>query len=295
MLSCSCIFSAAAHFNRSGGLMITLPMHSSGALTNTTLSSVNQAHTFSVVTADNILSLNTMKKPGNTTGPNQSVTSPQTAGSFRHAPSCQNTNQIPSAQSANGASVTKMPVPVLNNPVLKGQKASLANGTGLRAVEACFGWNVTNAACDVDVSAFLLSQSGKVIGDSWFVFYGQTISPDKSIRFFDRAKNDREMISIDFTKLNPAVQKIAFVLTINEAFEKKLHFGMIQDAYVRIMDAGSNRELIGFRLTETYSNVISMMIGELYRYNGIWKFNAAGNGLARDLAGLCEFYGVQVI
>ena len=146
----------------------------------------------------------------------------------------------------------------------------------------------------MDVSAFLLNNTGKVIGDSWFVFYGQENSPDGSTVFSADQGEDREIISIDFAKLNPDVSKIVFVLTINEAIEKHLNFSMLKDAYIRIMDS-SNSELVSFKMKEYYSNITSMMIGEIYRYNGIWKFNAIGNGVARDLAGLCELYGVQVV
>lgn len=69
---------------------------------------------------------------------------------------------------------------------------------------------------------------------------------------------------------------------------------MLKDAYIRIMDQ-SGKELVSFLMTEYYNNVISMMIGELYLHNDAWKFNAIGNGVAKDLAGLCELYGVQVL
>ncbi len=69
---------------------------------------------------------------------------------------------------------------------------------------------------------------------------------------------------------------------------------MIQDAYIRIFDSSTKTELVSFLMDEYYENVTSMMIGELYKHNGAWKFNAVGNGVARDLAGLCELYGVQV-
>ena len=147
---------------------------------------------------------------------------------------------------------------------------------------------------DVDVSAFLLGSSGKVIGDSWFVFYGQTESPDHSTVFHADGGADREIISVDFTRLDPSVARIVFVLTINEAFEKNLNFGMLEDAYIRIMDPAGT-ELVSFKMDEYYTNVTSMMIGELYLHNGAWKFNAIGNGVAKDLAGLCSLYGVQVI
>ena len=208
----------------------------------------------------------------------------------------QNVQPALTAGQQNTASTPGMPaarpVPPLSNKVQKGQKTLLSN-TALNAVNACFGWNVTDARCDVDVSAFLLGADGKVIGDSWFVFYGQTLSPDQSTRFVEGG-TDREMVQIDFTRLNPQVKKIVFVLTINDALKNRLHFGMLKDAYVRIMDS-SGKELVSFLMTEYYSNVISMMIGELYLHNGAWKFNAIGNGVARDLAGLCELYGVQVV
>ncbi len=84
-----------------------------------------------------------------------------------------------------------------------------------------------------------------------------------------------------------------FVLTIHEALTQKLHFGMIKDAYIRIME--KEKEIASFMMTEYYTNVISMMIGELYLYQGKWKFNAIGDGIAQDLAGLCQWYGVEVI
>lgn len=185
-------------------------------------------------------------------------------------------------------------IPALLCPVQKGQKICLESGSSLTTINACFGWNTLNYQCDVDVSAFLLGADGKVPGDSWFVFYGQTLSPDHSVQFQQSNTIDCEVIKINLKQLNINVKKIVFVLTINDAFEKNLNFGMINDAYIRILNGNNNNELVSFKMTEYYSNVISMMIGEIYMHNGIWKFNAVGNGVARDLAGLCDLYGVQV-
>jgi tellurium resistance protein TerD len=187
------------------------------------------------------------------------------------------------------------PTPTLVNTVQKGQKVPLENGFKLSKIQARLGWKVTNPACDVDVSAFLLGNTGKVIGDDWFVFYGQTASPDNSTTFTLDGKQDKEIIEIDFARLNPNVSKIVFVLTINEALEKKLNFSMVGDAYVRIINSANAVELVSFKMDEYYSSVTSMMIGEIYQHNGNWKFNAIGNGVARDLAGLCKLYGVEVI
>lgn len=181
----------------------------------------------------------------------------------------------------------------------KGQKVNLAdNGQTLTRIKACLGWDVTNGACDLDVSAFLLGADGKVLGDDWFVFYGQTVSPDGSIQHSGDSSGegvgDDEVITINLAAVNANIKKIVFVITINEALERGLNFSMVQNAYVRVVDDTTGRELIRFTLTDYYANVTSMMVGEVYNHNGQWKFNAIGDGVAKDLAGLCEMYGVNV-
>lgn len=193
---------------------------------------------------------------------------------------------------ASCAPPLQMKIPLLEYRMQKGQKVLLPSS--VRRVNVCIGWNSTNSICDVDVSAFLLGDNGRVIGDDWFVFYGQTKSPDGSTFFEMNGNTDREVICVDFEKLNPSVRKIVFVLTIHEAFQKKLNFGMLKDAYIRILNRDDQKELVSFQMTDYYENVISMMIGELYLHNGNWKFHGIGNGAAKDLAGLCGLYGVQV-
>ena len=164
-----------------------------------------------------------------------------------------------------------------------------------KKIKVNFGWNVKNPACDVDVSAFLLSGSGKVVGDDYFVFYGQESSPEKSVLFKNvETANVLEVFDIDTAVLNPAVAKIVFVMTINDALENSLNFSMLKDAYIQIADPLNNTELASFLVEEYYNNINSMMMGEIYLHNGAWKFNAIGNGVNKDLAGLCEFYGVAV-
>ncbi|MBP3880363.1 MAG: TerD family protein [Lachnospiraceae bacterium] len=181
----------------------------------------------------------------------------------------------------------------VEKPVRKGQKVALSMQP-LKSITAYLDWNVKDGRCDIDVSAFLLGENGKVPGDDWFVFYGQPESPDASVRFSDRARTGRQSVHIDFTKISANVKKVTFVLTINEAAEQKLNFSMVKDAVIKIVDDATGTELTGFKMDEYYDNVISMMIGEVYAYKDSWKFNAIGNGVARDLGGLCELYGVQV-
>ena len=194
---------------------------------------------------------------------------------------------------AGGQSNKSITLPSLTKRVSKGQKVPL--NLSSKKIKVNFGWNVKNSACDVDVSAFLLSGNGKVVGDDYFVFYGQESSPEKSVLFKNvETANVLEVFDIDTAILNPAVAKIVFVMTINDALENSLNFSMLKDAYIQIADPLNNTELASFLVEEYYNNINSMMMGEIYLHNGAWKFNAIGNGVNKDLAGLCEFYGVAV-
>lgn len=246
--------------------MVNIPMKTGGAWNKDTLLSVNALKPGQVCNAQNIEGVN--RGPGSGQGRPVPGTPPSLPPQMR--------------------------TPALAHPIQKGQKAPLSSGAPVRQADVRLGWNSTDVRCDVDVSAFLLGENGKVIGDDWFVFYGQTKSPDGSVAFEVDGVTDREVIHVDLEKLNPAVCKIVFVLTIHEALEKGLHFGMLKDAYIRILDRGSRTELVSFPMADYYTNVISMMIGELYLHNGNWKFHGVGNGMAKDLAGLCGLYGVQV-
>lgn len=262
--------------------MINIPMESFGSLNKQTIMTINKKNTQGSKTSRDINSLNNAKSTYSVrTSANNSVSSSRPR------------NTIVNIEALNGT-ISQKSIPPLIKQIQKGQKIPIAHQGLLTNIQARLGWNIRNANCDVDVSAFLLNSTGKVLGDDWFVFYGQKVSPDGSTQFSNDSTQDKEIISIDFTKLNLSVNKIVFVLTINEALEKKLNFSMLKDAYIRIMD-NSNTEIVSFKIEEYYSNITSMMIGEIYLHNGNWKFNAIGNGVAKDLAGLCKLYGVQVV
>ena len=269
--------------------MISIPMKTEGAWNRDTLLSVNTLKPGQVRNAQNIEGVNrrpeAVRRPPAAGTPGGSGALGARTGSGQGAPAGR---PLPETQPA------QKKMPGLVHPIRKGQKVLLSSGAPVRQADVCLGWNSTDARCDVDVSAFLLGENGKVIGDDWFVFYGQAKSPDGSTVFEMDGVTDREVIHVDLTRLNPSVRKIVFVLTINEALEKGLHFGMLKDAYIRILDHAGRTELVSFQMTDYYTNVISMMIGELYLHDGSWKFHGIGNGVAKDLAGLCGLYGVQV-
>ena len=245
-----------------------------------------------VLNSDNVDILNTSyyKKTGNTNTATQTASTPNPAAAGSTTVS-QNTGQAQST--GQNANVRRITLPALSKRVSKGQKVPLTFSSN--KIKVNFGWNVNNSACDVDVSAFLLAGNGKVVGDDFFVFYGQESSPERSVLFKNvEEANVLQVFDIDTSILNPAVQKIVFVMTINDAIEKALNFGMLKDAYIQIVDPVTNAEVASFLVEEYYNNINSMMMGEVYLHNGAWKFSAIGNGVNKDLAGLCEFYGVQV-
>ncbi len=219
--------------------------------------------------------------------------------------SAQNFNQPAQSfnQSAQPAAAAPAPRqrPAGNGVHLKkGQKFNLSQvNPNLSEIQVCLGWDILNQACDLDASAIMLGADNKVVGDDWFVFYGQPTSPDGSITHMCDSTNgagagDDEIININLNKIDQRVQKIAFVVTINEALEKNLNFSMVSNAYVRVVDKSTGGEIAKFMLSEYFATVTSMVVGEVYNKGGQWRFNPVGNGFAEDLAGLCGVYGVNV-
>lgn len=274
--------------------MTNIQMKSSAPFTEQTITSINNIKVQTPLNSKEIHNLN--QTTGMSDNKNSGQTSNQGTINTDNTNTIGNTPVFNNAATVTNTNTTKtMTIPPLIHTTMKGQKIQFFTGGSVQKIKACLGWNVSNPECDVDVSAFMLDSTGKVPGDDWFVFYGQTKSPDGSVIFNEAEKNDRESITIDLNNLSPSVKKIVFVLTINEAYEKKLNFSMIKDAYVRILNYSNNSELVSFKMDEYYENVTSMMIGEVYLHNGNWKFNAVGNGVSKDLAGLCGLYGVQII
>ena len=160
-------------------------------------------------------------------------------------------------------------------PLMRGQKIAITSNK----VKIGLGWDIDDARCELDASAFMLGADNKIVGDEWFIFYGQDTSPDNSVKYkvFDiitECEDDAE-VTIDLAAVSPNVEKIAFAITIYEASQNRLNFGMVKNVYARIIDSNTNKETAKFQLTECYDNVTALVVGELYRYKGTWKFNAA--------------------
>ena len=186
----------------------------------------------------------------------------------------------------------------------KGQKVSLTKGNpGLKKVVVGLGWDVnafdTGGAFDLDAAAFMLADNGRTTGSQDFVFYGNLTHPSGSVQHMGdnltgEGEGDDEQIEIDLTKIPANVSRIAFTVTIYDADVRRQNFGQVSNAYIRIVDETTNTELIHYDLGEDFSIETAVVVGELYKHNGEWKFNAIGSGFQGGLAALCGHYGIQV-
>lgn len=186
----------------------------------------------------------------------------------------------------------------------KGEKVSLskaAGSTGLTNIQCGLGWDIQKydggLEFDLDSSIFMCDANGKVTDSKYFVFYSNTKAPgvehmgDNKTGLGD---GDDEVIKVDLSKVPEEIQKISFAVTIYDADVRHQNFGMVSNAYIRILDATTNTEFIRYDLGEDYSVETAIVVGELYKNNGEWKFNAIGSGFAGGLAALCKNYGIDV-
>ena len=103
---------------------------------------------------------------------------------------------------------------------------------------------------------------------------------------------DDEQIIVDLTKIPDEIEKVAFAVTIYMAEERLQNFGMVSNSHIRMVNKETNEEMIRYDLGEDYSTETAMVLGELYRHNGEWKFNAIGQGYSGGLQALCNSFGV---
>ncbi len=186
----------------------------------------------------------------------------------------------------------------------KGQKTDLTKGRpGLSKLMVGLGWDINKydgqADFDLDAAAFLLGSNGKVQSDSDFVFYNAPKHSSNSVQHMGDNRTgagdgDDEIIRIDLAKVPANVEKIDFTVTIHEAEERKQNFGQVSNAFIRIVDDSNGEELIRYDLTEDFSVETALVVGELYRHSGEWKFSAIGSGFKGGLRALCLNFGVNV-
>ena len=197
----------------------------------------------------------------------------------------------------------------------KGQKVDLTKGnTGLKRVIVGLGWaeaqeqpkgffaklsGGSKEEFDCDAMAFLLDANGKIASKTDVIFYNRLVHTSGCVKhqgddLTGGGGGDNEQIMIDLANLPQIYDRIVVLVSIYKATEKKQHFGMIRNAFIRLLDADLNKELCIYNLSENYPGMTAVIFGELYRYGGEWKFNAVGQPLQDwSVVTLAEKYGLN--
>ncbi|MFF0296630.1 TerD family protein [Kitasatospora sp. NPDC004615] len=185
----------------------------------------------------------------------------------------------------------------------KGGNVSLTKEVpGLTSVIVGLGWDVratTGADFDLDASALLCSEAGRVLSDQHFVFYNNLRSPEGSVEhsgdnLTGGGDGDDEQIRVDLTAVPPQVAKVVFPVSIYDAEQRRQSFGQVRNAFIRVVNDADGTEVARYDLSEDASTETAMVFGELYRYGAEWKFRAIGQGYASGLRGIALDYGVNV-
>ncbi|WP_026574266.1 TerD family protein [Bacillus sp. UNC438CL73TsuS30] len=186
----------------------------------------------------------------------------------------------------------------------KGQKVDLTKtNPGLTNVVVGLGWDTNKYDggndFDLDSSVFLLGENGKVTTESDFIFYNNPKGANGAVvhtgdNRTGAGDGDDEQININLTAIPASIQRIAFTITIHDADSRSQNFGQVSNAYARIFSEATGEELIRYDLGEDFSIETALVVGELYRHNGEWKFSAIGSGYQGGLAALATDFGLQV-
>lgn len=194
-----------------------------------------------------------------------------------------------------GEGITTSPTGVLNlekNAVLDLTKRN----PGLSLVNLGAGWDITTSGddFDLDIAAILLDANGKFGSVDNVVYFNHMEVPGVKLNGDNRTgagDGDDEVISLNLSQINPSIQKIVFVVTIYQAQQKRQTFGMINNSYVRLLDAANgDRELCRFDLRENGSTATAVVFAELNRDGAEWQFKAIGEGKVADLNSILGLY-----
>ncbi len=185
----------------------------------------------------------------------------------------------------------------------KGQKVDLTKGRrGLREVIVGLGWDPVEQErslfgslfgkkpqpIDCDASAIVCGPDGKINKSSDLVYFGNLTHSSgciihKGDNLTGEGEGDDEQIIVILDKMPENICKIVFVVNIFQASVRKQHFGMIKNAFIRVVDAATNEELCRYNLSDRiYDGMTAMIFGELYRDGNEWKFGAIGEATKDD-------------
>lgn len=185
----------------------------------------------------------------------------------------------------------------------KGQKVDLTKSNpGLSKVIVGLGWDTNKydggQDFDLDSSVFLLNANGKAASEADFVFYNNTVGAGGAVEHTGdnrtgKGEGDDEQVKVNLSAIPSSIDKVTFAITIHDGEARSQNFGQVSNSYVRIVNEDTNEELIRYDLGEDFSIETAIVVGELYRHGGEWKFNAIGSGYQGGLGSLVKDFGLD--
>ncbi|WP_375489566.1 TerD family protein [uncultured Jatrophihabitans sp.] len=185
----------------------------------------------------------------------------------------------------------------------KGGNVSLTKeAPGLQAVLVGLGWDArttTGTDFDLDASALVVGQDGKILSDAHFVFFNNLTSPDGSVEhtgdnLTGEGEGDDEAIKVNLAGVPQEGDRIVVTVSIYDAEARQQSFGQVRNAFIRVVNQADNKEITRYDLSEDASTETAMIFGELYRSGTDWKFRAVGQGYSSGLSGIARDFGVNV-
>jgi len=181
----------------------------------------------------------------------------------------------------------------------------LQGGAKLNKVLIGLGWDAPETTgegdeFDLDASVFLLTPEGRVSEDRDFIFYNNLAATGGAVRHHGDCKTGRdddgddEIITCELDQIPFRADKVVIVITIHEAYERMQHFGMVENAYVRLVDLDSNRELLRYNLTEDADKKDAIILGDLTRSTTAWVFRPRAEAFQGGLYEIAKSFGVYV-
>lgn len=187
--------------------------------------------------------------------------------------------------------------------LVKGGKFSLEKeAPGIDEIVIGLGWKprqTAGQAFDLDASAFVLDENGKILSDNHFVFFNNPATPEGAVKhsgdnLTGEGDGDDEQLVVKLSQMPAEAKRIAIVVNIYQGKERGQNFGQVAEAYARVVDSRDNKELVMYELDEDYSTETGMVVAEVYNRNGEWRFSAVGNGVEGGLAEISATYGYRV-
>lgn len=185
----------------------------------------------------------------------------------------------------------------------KGGRVNLTKDMGLKKALIGLGWDTNryegSAEFDLDLVIFECDQNKRCVDEGHMIFYRQLKDPEQAIKHSGDnrtgdGEGDDESAIIDLAKIAPNVANIIIAVTIYEAAARRQNFGLVDNAYIRMVNTETNQEVLRYDLGEEFSTQTSAIFAELYKMNNEWRFRAVGEGYEKELAALCHEYGIEV-